>query len=430
MRYLLLSKLLSIAKNQTYKTVLLSQRMTLSVVILPAKVLADGTHKIRIAFAHNGQTRYYNTRFIVPSTDCLKNGVIVKVGNASYINQQLRTLQNKLYKAYDEIEDAEYYTCSQLLNLIKNKLEHARAHTFEEIAKEWLEMKKAKCSSSSILTYERGVYTFGQFAGKNYLLSTLTSKTLYDYDRWLSKTLNGTTINIRIGTLRDIINYSTKHKYVSFDLDPFEDYKGHPNVVRKCELPVAVLRKLRDLKSDNATIILCRDMIMLSFYLAGMNGADIFNTDLTGDIVCYSRQKTKNRRKNVTQTSFVIQPEARTIIDKYICKDGKVRFDKIDNKSKMSVYISTYANKIADLIGYNGHLMYYSARKTFSQLANLLGIQESVILYCLGDSYANTNNSMLGYYTFVDKKMADSAIRKVLDFVASDKTEDDLFKLS
>lgn len=403
--------------------------MTLSVVILPAKVLADGTHKLRIALAHNGQTRYYNTRFIVPSVDCLKNGVVTKVGNASYINQQLRNLMTKLYKAYDSIEDSEYYTCSQLLKLIKKSMEHSRVRTFKDVSDEWLEFKGAKCADGSMKSYRLGVGNFAKFAGNDFMLQTLTAKTLYNYDNWLSSTLklSGTTINIRINILRDIVNYAVKHKYISLNIDPFEDYKKHPMVVRQCELPVAVLRRLRDVEISSPELVLTRDMIMLSFYLAGMNGADMFALDLSGDVVSFSRQKTKNRRKNINPTTFTIQPEARAIIDKYIVDNGRVRFGTIDNEFKMSAYISHTIDRIAKLIDYKGNLIYYSARKTFSQLANMLGLQENVILYCLGDSYSSRHNNMLSFYTYVDKKMADKAIRTVLDFLASDKTEDDLF---
>ena len=35
----------------------------LKIVILPAKMLADKTHRIRIRISHNNQTQYITTRF-------------------------------------------------------------------------------------------------------------------------------------------------------------------------------------------------------------------------------------------------------------------------------------------------------------------------------------------------------------------------------
>lgn len=398
--------------------------MTLSIVILPAKVLADGTHKIRIAFAHNGQTRYYNTRFIVPSTDCLKNGVIVKVGNASYINQQLRNLLTKLYKIYDEIGNSECYTCSQLLALIKSKLDKVVARSFEDIAKDWYQYKENKCSEGSLKSYRYGIANFTKFAGKNFILSTLDNRKVWEYDKWLSSFLSDTTVNIRMTVLIDIVNYSINRNYVKFEVNPFLEYKPHPKVIRYCSIPVAVVRKLRDTDFVKPHYNICRDVIMLSLYLAGINAADLLELDLTGDTITFSRKKTRNRKKSKYDTSFTIQPEARAIIDRYMV-NGKLCFGTARTKEQLDTLLR-YDRVLAQKIGYNGRLIYYSARKTFSQIGYLLGVQERVILYCIGDS-SKSSNSMIDYYTFTDKKMADKAIRAILDFIASDKTEDDLF---
>lgn len=81
--------------------------MNLRVVILPAKVLANGTHRVRIAISHRGQTRYLMTRFIVPEVGCLRNGIIVGVNNANYINQQLRIRMNRIYTICDKATDID-----------------------------------------------------------------------------------------------------------------------------------------------------------------------------------------------------------------------------------------------------------------------------------------------------------------------------------
>lgn len=91
--------------------------MNLRVTILKDKTRIDGSHTIRIALSHNGATRYFVTRFSVPSEKNLRNGNVVNVSNATYINQQLRTFQNKIYSICDLIEDIDVYTCPQVLFL-------------------------------------------------------------------------------------------------------------------------------------------------------------------------------------------------------------------------------------------------------------------------------------------------------------------------
>ena len=46
---------------------------TLTLVIVPAKKLSDGTHKIRIRVAHNSETRFITTDIVVRENE-FKNG--------------------------------------------------------------------------------------------------------------------------------------------------------------------------------------------------------------------------------------------------------------------------------------------------------------------------------------------------------------------
>lgn len=66
----------------------------LSIVIVPAKKLSNGRHRVRIAVAHRSQTRYISTQFILDSANQMKNGRVVKHENAANINACLRKLIN------------------------------------------------------------------------------------------------------------------------------------------------------------------------------------------------------------------------------------------------------------------------------------------------------------------------------------------------
>ena len=51
------------------------------IVILPAKMLIGGKHKLRIAISHNSDTRYIPTQYIVDSEKNLQDGQVVGMGN-------------------------------------------------------------------------------------------------------------------------------------------------------------------------------------------------------------------------------------------------------------------------------------------------------------------------------------------------------------
>lgn len=405
-------------------TELLSEKMNLSVVILPAKVLADGTHKIRIAISHNSETRYYVTRFKVDAVTNLKKGNIVGVGNASYINQQLRLLMNNMYAAYDTIDSADCYTCSQLLEIIKDKMNKNKLVGFVDLAKEWLKVKESVCCKSSLSLYIEGIDKFADFAGENFVLASLTTRKVLDYANYMANELSlaPTTCNMRMRVLKYIYKYAVKHKLFVMELDPFEDYKPKKENIRDVDLTVTQLRQIRDVELSNENAIVCRDMFMLSFYLCGMNGADLCRLDFSNDSLSFFRQKTHSRRKDDAKTEFTIQPEARAIIDRYI-HDGKLKFARQSSLTKFHNMMELHLKKVFDAAGVD-RMIFYSARKTFTQLANLLGIRERVIEYCIGDKQSG---DVISYYIQTNKRMADEAIRKVLDFVASNLTEDDLF---
>jgi len=69
----------------------------LSIVIVPAKKLSNGRHRVRIAVAHRSQTRYISTQFILDSANQMKNGRVVKHENAANINACLRKLNTKRF---------------------------------------------------------------------------------------------------------------------------------------------------------------------------------------------------------------------------------------------------------------------------------------------------------------------------------------------
>ena len=51
---------------------------TLNAVILPAKALKGGRHKVRISIAHNSETRYIATDIVIENAKEFKNGKSLK----------------------------------------------------------------------------------------------------------------------------------------------------------------------------------------------------------------------------------------------------------------------------------------------------------------------------------------------------------------
>lgn len=400
--------------------------MNIRIVILPLKVLADGTHKLRIAVSHNSQTRYIPTRFTVPGPKNLKNGNVVGVPNAQYINLQLRTRMNDFYKACDELEDIDYYTCAQLVNMLTKRSEtNAGPKTAEEIAEDMLKNRTHAWSNSTVMGFNQGMRRFYEKFGKDFVLATLTHANVLEFHKYLEGLgYSQTSVGMRMDSLKRLVKYAIRHDYVKYKVYPFLDYKGVKSAVRDIALSIEQLRKLRDMELEDKWEIYARDLFMLSFYLCGMNLADILRLDLTQNEVKFIRKKTFKRRNANDTTEFTIQPEARAILDKYINADGKLQFNGFVTERSIQHINSEHLIKLRDKIGFQ-KLIFYSARKTFAQIANELMIKDSVIEYCIGDSPLPSNRA-LSFYVKVSRRMADKAIRKVFDAVATNKSMEQL----
>lgn len=401
-------------------------RMNIRIVILPLKVLADGSHKLRIAVSHNSQTRYIPTRFTVPSIKNLKNGNVVGVPNAQYINLQLRTRMNDFYKACDELEDIDYYTCAQLVNMLTKRSEqNTGLKTVEQISEDMLSNRQHAWSKSTVAGFKQGIRRFIEFAGKDFVLVTLTHANVQDFHKFLEKLgYSQTTVGMRMESLKRLVKYAIRHDYVKYKVYPFLDYKTVKSARRDIALSLEQLRKMRDMELSDKWEIYARDLFMLSFYLCGMNLADILRLDLTQDAVSFIRKKTFKRRDANDVTEFTIQPEARAILNKYLNSEGKLQFNGFTTERSIQHINADHLKKLRSKIGFE-KLIFYSARKTFSQIANELMVKDSVIEYCIGDSPLPSNRA-LSFYVRVNKRMADKAIRKVFDAVATDKSMEQL----
>ena len=400
--------------------------MNIRIVILPLKVLADGSHKLRIAVSHNSQTRYIPTRFTVPSLKNLKNGNVVGVPNAQYINLQLRTRMNDFYKACDELEDIDYYTCAQLVNMLtKRSGQKTDLKTVEQISEDMLANRQHAWSKSTIAGFKQGIRRFIEHFGKDFVLVTLTHENVLEFHKYLEKQgYSQTSVGMRMDSLKRLVKYAIRHDYVKYRVYPFLDYKSVKSAKRDIALSLELLRKMRDMPLTDKWEIYARDLFMLSFYLCGMNLADILRLDLTQDYVSFIRQKTFKRRDANDVTEFTIQPEARAILNKYLTPEGKLQFNGFTTERSIQHINADHLKKLRPKLGYE-KLIFYSARKTFTQLANELMIKDSVIEYCIGDAPLPSNRALY-FYVRGNRRMADKAIRRVFDAVASDKSMEQL----
>lgn len=384
----------------------------LNLRILPAKVLKDGKHKIRIMLSHNSAATYIPTDCIIDDMSQFRNGQVKGRPDADRMNVKLRKLLNYYQDIIDNIAYINNYSCVELREILVKKNTHDNAKFSDAMSAYLNELKEEERYKSEKL-YRLACQSFIRECGDMFL-SMITEKDIKIFRRNLEKRkLSPTTVRIYMTLVKVVIHFAVKRKMCKFEDDPFEDVSTPSANIRELDLTIREIKAIRDLEAPKYNICVARDIFMLSYYLGGMNLVDMLEVDFRKNYIEYYRQKTKNKKHGESKTAFSIQPEARDIINKYMKKNGKLVFGKYDTFGKAYSVISRKMDELAELAGIRKRVVFYSARKSFVQHGFDLGIALETLEYCIGQSM-KTNRPIFNYVR-VMRNHADKAMRQIFD---------------
>lgn len=400
----------------------------LSFVVVPSRVNSDGTHTIRLKITNVNTTRYILTKYKVGSEKQFQNGKVVKHPQAAAINQKLNIMLGEYEDLLSKMGNARA-TATE----IKNFIEQPRfvGEDLCEYAKKYI----AELNNNGQDSYARNMgYTLKYLTecfGENVALSSINTSAIKMWEKWLVRMgYSPTTINIRMSHLKALLNAAVTEGIVEYKIFPFRGYKMPAKNVREIWISKDELKKLREAEFTGVSArrhTVARDLFMLSFYFAGINLTDLMDARLDGDTINFVRKKTAAKKQGEKGVSLTIQPEARVIIDKYITEDGKLDFGyNYSQYEQFRSFVTKGLNKIGEDLGFEKKLMFYSARKTFVQFGQQLGIPLYVLEYAIGQSIKDSNSRPIFDYMKVMRFQADLAIRKIIDFSLNDTPEADM----
>lgn len=390
---------------------------TFSIVIVPTKRLANGKHRIRIAVAHQAQTRYIATPFILDSISQLKKGRVVRHENAAQINLCLQRTINEYILILSSIKHANQLTCTQLIHSIQEE-ERKKYLTFDVIAKEFLSTLQSESRIKSYKLYKTAISHFNRFLKKEHdiPLEQIRPSHIHQYQNFLEKReLSSTTVRIYLTLIKVIFNYAIKMDYIHYKVHPFAACILPSSRIRNLDLTVDELKSLRDVSLKEQNLLIVRDLFMLTYYLGGINLKDLldYHFEENNLILSYIRHKTYRTKHGENEIVFSIQPEAQQIISKYKTDKGFLKFGPYESYNKVYSLIYRYLTRIAREAGITSSISYYSARKSFAQHGYNIGIQIETIEYCIGHSMKS--NRPIGNYIRVMRSHADIAMRRIFD---------------
>lgn len=400
----------------------------LSFVIVPSRVNSDGSHTIRLKITNVNTTRYILTKYKIGSEKQFQNGKVVKHPQAAAINQKLNIMLGEYEALLSKMGNARA-TATE----IKNFIEQPRfvGEDLCEYAKKYI----AELNNNGQDSYARNMgYTLKYLTecfGENVALSSINTSAIKMWEKWLVRMgYSPTTINIRMSHLKALLNAAVTEGIVEYKIFPFRGYKMPAKNVREIWISKDELKKLREAEFSGVSErrhTVARDLFMLSFYFAGINLTDLMDARLDGDTINFVRKKTAAKKQGEKGVSLTIQPEARTIIDKYITDDGTLDFGyHYRDYEQFRSFVTKGLNKIGEVLGFDKKLMFYSARKTFVQFGQQLGIPLYVLEYAIGQSIKDANSRPIFDYMKVMRFQADLAIRKIIDFSLDDTPESEM----
>ena len=289
--------------------------------------------------------------------------------------------------------------------------------------------------------YQTIINSIKKFTGREKLgVNEISFKFLTDYGNYLAskhtdtakkkgqiiKPMTASGINLYIRTFQALFNkaretYNDEEKNeILIPNNPFKKYKA-PEIpeTEKLALTLKQIKQIRD--SDglvNPRAILARDIFMLSFYLIGMNTADMyFVNEITNNRIGYNRTKTKSRRKDKAFISIAVEPEAMELIEKYKDHSGErlFKFHKMYSEARaFNKAVNIGLKEIAAKLNMNFNLKYYAARHSWATIArNDCGISKDDIHEAL--NHSDPAMKITDIYIKKDLSVIDRANRKVLD---------------
>ncbi len=385
----------------------------LNAVVLASKTIKGGRNKVRISVAHNGETRYIVTDIILDSNKEFKNGKVVKRADAAMLNIKIRNILQRYQTALDELEYINGLTAPELVYQLINAGSY-KHRTLKSIYEEY--MANAHIKEGTAKSYRVIWNNIVRYTGDRLLAENVTHGTVLGLDKHLrDRKLKPTTVRTNLVFLMVLLNYAKRCGYVQFRVDPFAGYELPKMEVRQSWLSVDEVRKIRDLDCSKSNIAKCRDLFMLSYYLGGINMIDLLDINFNEqrDTLHYVRKKTEHRPKMNKFVEFTIPDEAKEIIKRYKGADGHIYVSSNQRKTNCHCFFDVNMPKLAEATGIK-QLIYYSARKSFSQHAFDLGISTSIIDFILGHRVDKGGTSLYAYIT-VTPDMATNAVRQVLD---------------
>lgn len=378
----------------------------------------NGEHKVYIRLTHNRRTRHLPTGLVAMPGDFrggeLTNGLLI-----DKTNEQMKRMRERCNSVGSSLLNLDVEAVARIAtsghDFDRDFLNYCGAH---------LERLLREGRTGTHSTDRSAVNSLRRFVGRDTLMyDEMTVPLVREYLEWLAgcgpraqRQYFSTIATIYRRARREFND--TADGSVPIPRDPFSVVRAPAQTRnRKRALPAADVARIRDCETGGGLEELARDMFMLSFYLVGINAADLYELRWSDDThVEYNRRKTRTRRADGAYMRLLVPEEAKPLLAKYADRHGETVLD-FRNRYAESKYFKNAIGKgmkaLGERLGIQG-LTYYAARHTWATLAaNDCGVDIYTVEKAL--CHKPPGLGMTETYIRPDYSRVDNANRLVLD---------------
>lgn len=391
---------------------------TLSLTILSSKPTIKGRFPIFICIYSIKSREYIKTAYELDDACQWYNGKVVARPDATMMNKRLLYELQKYKERLENIENYDSLPARHIKALlVQQEKVVPDVRTFNDYFRQRISEIRELNRSSYASMLEDTLKVFERAEG-DVPMFLMNHHTIEHFDRWMK--INGHTDGgrqIRLCHIKARVNEAIKIGLIRCDKHPFVNTTIPTPEARELDISVASINRI--IKTDVSSLkrlSLAKDIFLLSFYLGGVNFADLVKIDFSNETsITYVRQKSCEHKKKNRKITIGITPEALEIISKYKGKNGKLELGYKYNDKNLQRYVNHCLKLLAKELNIKENLTFYSARKTFAQFAAEIGIPYPIIEYCLGHSIKT--NITINAYVRVKPYQADAAIKRVVEYI-------------
>lgn len=386
---------------------------TFKFLILPHQRKDDGTYNVKIRVTQKGRSKYIKTCHNVSASDIIKkkdNGKEkIKIKNQAVIDLMEEMILGFKKKLTSAGVEAEYWEVDRIVEYLTTNVDNFRLNfiSFGRKIADDIEQEGRKGTAKQ---YRIAINALVRFVGKEDLdVNLITASFMRAFEKHLKtepsfkgrrtgeslptdKPKGKRAISLYPAHIKTIHNIAKAEfndedrGIIRIPFSPFAKYKvasipksEHRTLTVKQVQQIIDLPYKRKVRGGGQPIFnMAKDLFILSFAMMGMNSADFYDASvIENGVITYQRIKTRTRREDMAEMRVRIEPEIKSLFEKYSDPSGEKVFI-FHKRYKNADIFNKMINKGLDEIGKIievPDLNYYYARHTMATLAaNKVGI--------------------------------------------------------